>query len=39
VTLAGPKSPQASEFYGVAQKLMERADAAAASASDVIEIS
>ena len=38
VTLAGPKSPQAAEFYGVAQKLMERADTAAASASDVIEI-
>jgi ATP-binding protein involved in chromosome partitioning len=39
VALAGPKSPQAAEFYTVAQKLMERADAAAASASDVIEIS
>lgn len=39
VALAGPKSPQASEFYGVAQKLMERADAAAASSNDVIEIS
>ena len=39
VALAGPKSPQASEFYGVAQKLMERADAAASSSSDVIEIS
>src|SRR5215472_8373309 len=39
VALAGPKSPQASEFFAVAQKLMERADATAASASDVIEIS
>ena len=39
VALAGPKSPQASEFYGIAQKLIERADAAAAASSDVIEIS
>ena len=39
VALAGPKSPQAAEFFNVAQKLMERAEAAAASASDVIEIS
>ena len=42
VTLAGPKSPQAAEFYGVAEKLMERADAAAAAATtatDVLEIS
>jgi ATP-binding protein involved in chromosome partitioning len=39
VALAGPKSPQASEFFGIAQKLMERADAAAAASSDVIEIS
>ena len=39
VALAGPKSPNAAEFYGVAQKLMERAEAAAAAASDVIEIS
>ena len=38
VALAGPKSPQAAEFYGVAQKLMERAEAAAAASSDVIEI-
>ncbi len=38
VALAGPKSPQAAEFYGVAHKLMERAEAAAASSSDVIEI-
>ena len=39
VALAGPKSPQAAEFYGVAQKLMERAEAAASASSDVIEIS
>ena len=39
VALAGPKSPQATEFFNVAQKLMERAEAASASASDVIEIS
>jgi ATP-binding protein involved in chromosome partitioning len=38
VALAGPKSPQAVEFYTVAQKLMERAEAAAASSSDVLEI-
>ena len=39
VTLAGPKSPQAEPFYFAAQKLMERAEAAAAKNSDVIEIS
>jgi ATP-binding protein involved in chromosome partitioning len=39
VALAGPKSPQAAEFYGIAQKLIERAEAAAAASSDVIEIS
>src|ERR1035441_5327144 len=39
VALAGPKSPQAAEFYAVAQKLMERAEAAAAAATDVLEIS
>ncbi|HEU5457169.1 MAG TPA: P-loop NTPase, partial [Terracidiphilus sp.] len=39
VTLAGPKSPQAAEFYAIAQKLMERAEIAAAASSDVIEIS
>src|SRR5471030_1602516 len=39
VALAGPKSPQASEFYGIAEKLMVRAEAAAAAATDVIEIS
>jgi ATP-binding protein involved in chromosome partitioning len=38
VTLAGPKSPQASEFFGIAQKLMERAEAAAAASTDVLEI-
>src|SRR5271166_1315095 len=39
VTLAGPKSPQAAEFYAVAEKLMVRAEAAAAAATGVIEIS
>ena len=39
VSLAGPKSPQAAEFYAVAHKLMERAEAAAAASNDVIEIS
>jgi ATP-binding protein involved in chromosome partitioning len=39
VALAGPKSPQSAEFFSVAQKLIERADAAAASSKDVIEIS
>lgn len=39
VALAGPKSPQAAEFYTVAEKLMENAEAAAASAKDVLEIS
>src|ERR1035441_5998334 len=38
VALAGPKSPQAAEFYAVADKLMEQAEAAAAAAKDVIEI-
>jgi len=38
VALAGPKSPQAAEFYGVAQKLMERAEAAAAASNDGIQI-
>ncbi len=38
VALAGPKSPQAAEFYAVAHKLMEQAEAAAAAATDVIEI-
>jgi ATP-binding protein involved in chromosome partitioning len=39
VTLAGPKSPQAAEFYAMAEKLMEQAEAAAAASTDVIEIS
>jgi ATP-binding protein involved in chromosome partitioning len=39
VALAGPKSPQAAEFYAVAEKVMARAEAAAAAATDVIEIS
>jgi ATP-binding protein involved in chromosome partitioning len=39
VTLAGPKSPQATAFYEIAEKLMAQAETAAASASDVIEIS
>jgi ATP-binding protein involved in chromosome partitioning len=38
VALAGPKSPQAAAFYEMTEKLMDRADKAAASASDVIEI-
>jgi ATP-binding protein involved in chromosome partitioning len=38
VSLAGPKSPQATAFYSAAQKLMEQAEAAAARAKDVIEI-
>jgi ATP-binding protein involved in chromosome partitioning len=39
VALAGPKSPQAAEFYAIAQKLMVQAEASAAAATDVIEIS
>jgi ATP-binding protein involved in chromosome partitioning len=39
VTVAGPESPQAAEFYAVAKKLMELATAAADAASDVMEIS
>jgi ATP-binding protein involved in chromosome partitioning len=38
VTLAGPNSPQATAFYEIAQKLMGQAEAAAAAASDVIEV-
>jgi len=38
VALAGPKSPQAAEFYAIAEKMMVRAEAAAAAATDVIEI-
>ena len=37
VALAGPKSPQAAEFYAVAERLIERAEAASKAAS-VIEI-
>src|SRR5271157_5937046 len=39
VALAGPDSQKAAQFYSVAGKLMERAEAAAAAATDVIEIS
>jgi ATP-binding protein involved in chromosome partitioning len=39
VALAGPKSPQAAEFYAAAEKLMVQAEAAASASSDVIEIS
>ena len=39
VALAGPKSPQAAEFYAIAEKLMVQAEEAAAAATDVIEIS
>ena len=39
ITLAGPKSPAAQAFYEAAQKLQERAEAAAAKNTDVIEIS
>ena len=39
VALAGPKSPQAAEFYAIAEKLIQQAEASAAAASDVIEIS
>jgi ATP-binding protein involved in chromosome partitioning len=39
VTLAGPKSPNAAAFYAVAEKVMEQAEAAAAAATDVVEIS
>ncbi len=38
VTLAGPKSPQATPFYAAAEKLMQQAEASAAAAKDVIEI-
>jgi len=39
VALAGPNSPQATGFYDAAQKVMERAEAAAAASKDVFEIS
>src|SRR6202522_4519302 len=38
VALAGPKSPQAAAFYSIAEKVMELAEKAAASGSDVIGI-
>ncbi|HEY1256622.1 MAG TPA: Mrp/NBP35 family ATP-binding protein [Terracidiphilus sp.] len=38
VALAGPKSPQATEFYALAEKLMEQAESAAAANTDVVEI-
>jgi ATP-binding protein involved in chromosome partitioning len=38
VALAGPMSPLAAEFYAMAERLMEHAEAAAAAARDVIEI-
>ena len=39
IALAGPESDEAKEFYGIARKLIERAEAAAAKSEDVIEIS
>ena len=39
VSLAGPKSPQAAEFYAIANKVMEKAEEAAAAATNVLEIS
>jgi len=39
IALAGPESDEAKEFYGIARKLVERAEAAAAKSEDVIEIS
>jgi len=38
VALAGPKSPQAAEFYALAEKLIVQAEASAAAATDVLEI-
>lgn len=38
VALAGPKSPQAAEFFAVAERLIERAEAAAAADPNVVEI-
>jgi len=37
--LAGPKSEQAAEFYAVAEKVIERAEAAAAGSGNILEIS
>ena len=39
VTLAGPKSPQAAEFFAVAEQVVAQAEASAAAAGGVIEIS
>jgi ATP-binding protein involved in chromosome partitioning len=39
VALAGPESPLAAEFYGIARKLTERAEDAASRSGEVIEIS
>ena len=39
VALAGPKSLQAAAFYAIAEKVQERAEAAATAATDVLEIS
>jgi ATP-binding protein involved in chromosome partitioning len=39
VALAGPESTLAAEFYGIARKLMERAEDAASRSGEVIEIS
>jgi ATP-binding protein involved in chromosome partitioning len=39
VTLGGPDSPHAAEFYEVARKLTERAEEAAARGGQVVEIS
>jgi ATP-binding protein involved in chromosome partitioning len=38
VALDGPENPLAAEFYAMAERLMKNADAAAATASGVIEI-
>ena len=39
VALAGPESTLAAEFYGIARKLMERAEDAASRSGEVFEIS
>jgi ATP-binding protein involved in chromosome partitioning len=38
VALAGPKSPQAAEFYAIAEKVMLRAEEAAEAATNTFEI-
>src|SRR3984957_3893821 len=38
VSLAGPKRPQASEFYGIARQVAERAQKQSAKAENVLEI-